>query len=111
VADTSTGLLVRDATSSGAAIRVRPLPSADVVPAAHSFANRQPSRSAASGLAACAAVAGLRPDYQYCVVAPEVLTTAPTISGRSNTDWMATRPGPCSVSHTDLACHRAELNQ
>src|SRR5450759_800481 len=49
--------------------------------------------------------------HQYCVVAPELLTTAPTISGRSNTDWAAARPGPCSVSHTDLASHRAELNQ
>ena len=49
--------------------------------------------------------------YQYCVVAAEQLTTCPTISGRSNTDWIATRPGPSSVSQAVLACHRAELNQ
>jgi hypothetical protein len=49
--------------------------------------------------------------YQTWVVALEYLITCPTISGRSNTDWIATRPGPCRESHTDLACHRAELNQ
>ena len=41
--------------------------------------------------------------YQYWVVAPELLTTPPAISGCSYTDWIATRPGPCSTSQTDLA--------
>jgi hypothetical protein len=47
VADTINGLLVCAATNSGAAMVARPLPSADVVLAAHSFANREPSGSAA----------------------------------------------------------------
>jgi hypothetical protein len=58
-----------------------------------------------------AATANQAARYQTWVVALEHLTTWPTISGRSNTDWMAIRPGPCKTSHTDLACHRAELNQ
>jgi hypothetical protein len=49
--------------------------------------------------------------YHCCVVALEQLVTYPTISGRSNTDWTAIRPGPCRVSQIDLACHRAEVNQ
>ena len=48
VADTISGLLVCAATNSGAAIVARPLPSAEVVLAAHSFANRDPSASATS---------------------------------------------------------------
>jgi hypothetical protein len=52
-----------------------------------------------------------RPGYQTWVVELQQVTTCPTISGRSNTDWIAIRPGPCRASHTDLACHRAELNQ
>jgi hypothetical protein len=51
------------------------------------------------------------PAYQYCVVALELPVTDPAISGRSNTDWTAIRPGPSSVSQIDLACQRAELNQ
>jgi hypothetical protein len=47
VADTISGLLVCAATNSGAAIVARPLPRADVVLAAHSFANRPPSGSEA----------------------------------------------------------------
>ena len=46
VADTISGLLVCAATYSGAAMRVRPLPSADIVLAAHSPANLRPSGSA-----------------------------------------------------------------
>jgi hypothetical protein len=46
VADTISGLRVCAATKSGAAIVARPLPRADVVLAAHSFANREPSGSA-----------------------------------------------------------------
>src|SRR5215468_9802773 len=49
--------------------------------------------------------------YHRCVVALEQFVTCPTVSGRSNTDWTATRPGPCRVSQMVLACHRAELNQ
>ncbi len=49
--------------------------------------------------------------YQYCVVAPELLTMPPPISGGSYTDWTAMRPGPCSTSQMDFACQRAELNQ
>jgi hypothetical protein len=50
------------------------------------------------------------PAYQFRVDEPESRCTVPVISGRSNTDWTATRPGPCSSSHTVLACQRAELN-
>jgi len=49
--------------------------------------------------------------YQNCVVAPELRTTDPLSSGCSKTDLMAIRPGPCSVSQIDFACHLAELNQ
>ncbi len=66
---------------------------------------------AAALLAGCSAGSGGGPDYQYWVVAPELLYTLPVPSGCSNTDWIATRPGPCRVSQIDLACQRAELNQ
>jgi hypothetical protein len=45
-AETTTGSLVRDATNRGVAIVASPLPRAEVVLAAHSFANRPPSRAA-----------------------------------------------------------------
>ena len=46
VADTISGLRVCAATYSGAAMVARPLPSADVVLAAHSFVNRPPRAAA-----------------------------------------------------------------
>jgi hypothetical protein len=49
--------------------------------------------------------------YQCRVEEPESRRTVPVPSGHSNTDWTATRPGPCRSSHTVLACHLAELNQ
>src|SRR5262249_61781153 len=54
---------------------------------------------------------GPAPAYQCRVEEPESRYTDPVASGRSNTDWTATRPGPCRSSHTVLACQRAELNQ
>jgi hypothetical protein len=51
VADTSSGLLVCAATYSGAAIVAIPLPSADIVLAVHSFANRPPSDRGAAATA------------------------------------------------------------
>jgi hypothetical protein len=49
--------------------------------------------------------------YQYWVVAPELRRTVPVGSGRSKTDWTATRPGPSSTSHVVLACHLDEVYQ
>jgi RNA polymerase sigma-70 factor (ECF subfamily) len=57
------------------------------------------------------AAPGKRACYQDCLVAGELLLIEPTISRCVKTDCMAIRPGPSSVSHTDLACHRAEENQ
>ena len=60
VAETISGFLVWAATKSGAAIVARPLPSAEAVLAAHSFANRDPSASATSSDATWARTRGLR---------------------------------------------------
>lgn len=79
------------------------------------------SRSYVSGLSLADCVysgrragrhAAASPGYhQNWVVAAELRCTEPVSSGCSNTDLIATRPGPWSVSQIDLACHRVELNQ